>query len=46
MTISVVSVNVMTTIIINNRRLVTLAEHPPDHGKQTNSNTNEWREET
>ena len=24
----------------NNRRLVTLAEHTSDHGKQTNSSTN------
>ena len=29
----------------NNRRLVTLAEHTPDHGKQTNSNTDEWGDE-
>ena len=29
-----------------NRRLATLAEHTSDHGKQTNSNTNEcvWGE--
>ena len=28
-----------------NRRLVTLAEHTSDHGKQTNSITKEWGEE-
>ena len=28
-------------IIINNRRLVTLAEHTSDHGRQTNSSTEE-----
>ena len=32
-------------LCINNKkniRLVTLAEHTSDHGKQTNSNTEEW----
>ena len=28
----------------NNRRLVTLAEHTSDHGKQTNSSTKEMGE--
>ena len=35
----------LVVIIINNGRLVTLAEHTSDHRKQTNSNTNEWGEE-
>ena len=26
----------------NNKRPITLAEHTSNHGKQTNSNTNEW----
>ena len=29
----------ITIIINNNRRLVTLAEHTSDHGRQTNSST-------
>ena len=29
----------------NNRRLVTLAEHPSDHGRQTNSSTEEKGEQ-
>ena len=32
-------------IINNNRRLVTLAEHTSDHGRQTNSSTEEKGEQ-
>ena len=32
-------------ILNNNRRLVTLAEHTSDHGKQTNSSTDEKGEQ-
>ena len=35
-----------TTIINNNRRLVTLAEHTSDHGKQTNSSTKDKGEQS
>ena len=33
--------SMMMMICNNNRRLVTLAEHTSDHGKQTNSSTKE-----
>ena len=35
----------MMMINNNNRRLVTLAEHTSDHGKQTNSSTEEKGEQ-
>ena len=35
----------ITIIINNNRRLVTLAEHTSDHGRQTNSSTEEKGEQ-
>ena len=36
---------IIVIIINNNRRLVTLAEHTSDHGKQTNSSTEEKGEQ-
>ena len=41
----VVLSNAGLVIIINNRRLVTLAEHTSDHGRQTNSSTEEKGEQ-
>ena len=36
---------IILLIINNNRRLVTLAEHTSDHGRQTNSSTEEKGEQ-
>ena len=38
-------VRAFRVIINNNRRLVTLAEHTSDHGRQTNSSTEEKGEQ-